>query len=451
MSVSDSGTLAWMTAAEAVKAMGEGQIGAREYVESCLAQIHREEARVQAWTYLDREFALSRAQALDEYRRQGKPLGPLHGVPVGLKDIIDTGDMPTENGTVLHAGRQPTDDATVVARLRQAGALILGKTVTTELATYAPGKTRNPRNPDHTPGGSSSGSAAAVAAGMVPVALGTQTNGSVIRPASYCGVYGFKPTRGLISRHGILRQSRVLDQVGVFARDLRDLALVTEQLMGFDENDPAMRPLPHPHLVRSLAEDPPFPPKLAFVKTPVWEQAEKETREAFAELAEHLGESVEEVPIGDSFRGAWDALKLIMEADIARSYRHEYQRGRDQISRSLREQIERGQKVLASEYNDAVDSIEGYYNALDNMRLDYDAIVTPATTGTAPRGLESTGSPVFCSLWTLCGMPALSLPLMQGENGLPLGVQLVGFRGEDGRLLRTARWLERRAREPVAG
>jgi len=451
MSMSGSGTLAWMTAAEAVKAMLEGQISAEEYAESCLAQIEREEGRVQAWAYVDREFALSRARALDEHRREGKPLGPLHGVPVGIKDIIDTDDMPTEDGTVLHAGRQPTDDATVVARLRQAGALILGKTVSTEMATYSPGKTRNPRNPDHTPGGSSSGSAAAVAAGMVPVALGTQTNGSVIRPAAYCGVYGFKPTRGLISRHGILRQSRVLDQVGVFARDLHDIALTTEQLMGFDDNDPATRPRPRPQLVRALAEEPPFAPKLAFVKTPMWDQAEAETQAAFSELADHLGESMEEVPLGASFRGAWDALKVIMEADIASSYRHEYQRGRDQLSRSLREQIERGQRVLAGEYNDAVDSIDGYYNALDGMRLDYDAVVTPATTGTAPRGLESTGSPVFCSLWTLCGMPALSLPLMEGENGLPLGVQLVGFRGADARLLRTARWMQGQVRERAGG
>jgi len=449
--MSDSGTLAWMTAHEAVGAMREGQISALEYAEACLAQIEREEERVQAWAYLDREFARSRARGLDQHRQEGKPLGPLHGVPVGIKDIIDTDDMPTEDGTALHAGRQPTEDATVVARLRQAGALILGKTVTTELATYSPGKTRNPHNPEHTPGGSSSGSAAAVAAGMVPVALGTQTNGSVIRPAAYCGVFGFKPTRGLISRHGILRQSRVLDQVGMFARDLRDIALTTEQLMGFDENDPATRPRPHPQLLRTLAEEPPFPPKLAFIKTPLWEQAEAETREAFAELAEHLGESLEEVPIGGSFRGAWDALRVIMEADIARSYRHDYQRGRDQLSQSLREQIERGQRVLASEYNDAVDGMEGYYQALEEIRLDFDAIVTPATTGTAPRGLESTGSPVFCSLWTLCGMPALSLPLMQGANGLPLGVQLVGFRGEDARLLRTARWLVRQVREPAAG
>lgn len=451
MSVSDSGTLAWITAHEAVGALREGQISAAEYAEACLAQIEREEERVRAWAYLDREFARSRARALDQHRQEGKALGPLHGVPVGIKDIIDTDDMPTEDGTPLHAGRQPTEDATVVARLRQAGALILGKTVTTEMATYAPGKTRNPRNPAHTPGGSSSGSAAAVAAGMVPVALGTQTNGSVIRPAAYCGVYGFKPTRGLISRHGILRQSRVLDQVGVFARDLRDIALTAEQLMGFDEHDAATQPRPRPQLLRMLAEEPPFPPRLAFIKTPRWDEAEAETREAFGELAEHLGEGLEEVPIGGSFRGAWDALQVIMEADIARSYRHEYQRGRDQLSRSLRDQIERGQRVLASEYNDAVDSIEGYYGALEEIRLDFDAIVTPATTGTAPPGLESTGSPVFCSLWTLCGMPALSLPLMQGANGLPLGVQLVGFRGEDARLLRTAHWLVRRLQEPAAG
>src|SRR5690606_37438361 len=181
------------------------------------------------------------ARERDAWRREGRPLGPLHGIPVGVKDIMDTADMPTENGTVLHAGRMPAQDAAVVARLRAAGAVILGKTVTTECATYTPGKTRNPHNPAHTPAGSSSGSAAAVAAGMVPLALGSQTNGSVIRPAAFCGTYGFKPTHGLISRHGILKLSRALDHVGVFARTLEDIAVVCEPLAGGDERDPDTR------------------------------------------------------------------------------------------------------------------------------------------------------------------------------------------------------------------
>ncbi len=221
-----------MTAAQAVGAIRDGQISSEELVASCLERIDEVEETVQAWTYLERDYAMKQARKADLARKSGIPLGPLHGVPVGIKDIFDTDDMPTEDGTVLHAGRRPVSDATAVAQLREAGAVIMGKTVTTELAVYGPGKTRNPHNPEHTPGGSSSGSAAAVAAQMVPLALGTQTNGSVIRPAAYCGVVGYKPTRGLISRTRVLRQSPPLDTVGVFARTVEDAALAAETIMG---------------------------------------------------------------------------------------------------------------------------------------------------------------------------------------------------------------------------
>src|SRR5262249_30046225 len=208
--------------------------------------------------------ALEQARAADERKRSGQQIGPLHGVPVGLKDIIDTADMPTENGCALHKGRTPREDAAVVTRLRAAGAVILGKTVSTECAYYSPGKTRNPWNPEHTPGGSSSGSAAAVAASMVPLALGSQTNGSVIRPAAFCGVYGFKPTHGLIARSGILQLSRTLDHVGLFARSLDDIALLAEELVGYHEADPDTCPrarLPFRPISR---QEPPIQPQLAF-------------------------------------------------------------------------------------------------------------------------------------------------------------------------------------------
>ena len=230
----DATRLEWLSAADAARAIREGSISSEQLIDACLARINAVEPAVQAWQYLDPVHARAQARALDEHRRAGEPLGPLHGVPVGVKDIIDTADMPTENGTVLHAGRTPWRDATVVAMLRAAGAVIMGKTVTTECATYAPGKTRNPHHREHTPGGSSSGSAAAVAAGMVPLALGSQTNGSLIRPAAFCGLYGFKPTHGLIPRHGILKLSRALDHVGVLARTLEDIALVCEPLVGGD-------------------------------------------------------------------------------------------------------------------------------------------------------------------------------------------------------------------------
>ena len=400
------------------------------------------DARVQAWAFLDPEHALAQARAADDVRLSGQPVGPLHGVPVGIKDIIDTADMPTENGSVLHAGRTPSRDATVVARLRGAGAVILGKTVTTEFATYTPGKTRNPHDPEHTPGGSSSGSAAAVAAGMVPLALGSQTNGSVIRPASFCGVWGFKPTHGLIPRHGILALSRTLDHVGLFARGVEDLALLAEQLVGHDERDPDTRPRARLPFVEVAAGEPPLPPMLALVKTPLWERADAETKEAFAELVEHLGDRVEELELFPSAAEAWQWHRTIMEAEMAANLEREWETGRDRLSESLRAQLARGREVRALDYQRARARIRPVQDSfLELFEQRYDAILTPAAPGTAPPGLASTGDPAFCTLWTLCGMPAVSVPLMQGAAGLPLGVQLVGPREGDARLLRTARWL----------
>jgi Asp-tRNA(Asn)/Glu-tRNA(Gln) amidotransferase A subunit family amidase len=229
-------------AVAAARQIRDGKISSDELTRACLARIEAREPEVQAWAFLDPEHALRQARAADEWRKRGRPLGPLHGLPVGVKDIIDTADMPTENGTVLHKGRMPRHDAAAVRMLRAAGAVILGKTVTTECAYFSPGKTRNPRNIEHTPGGSSSGSAAAVAAGMVPAAIGSQTAGSVIRPASFCGVYGYKPTHGLIPRTGVLTLSRALDHVGCFSRSVEDLALLAEVLTGYDEGDPDTRP-----------------------------------------------------------------------------------------------------------------------------------------------------------------------------------------------------------------
>jgi Asp-tRNA(Asn)/Glu-tRNA(Gln) amidotransferase A subunit family amidase len=437
----DSSQLSWLSATDAARAIRDGAIGAVELIEACLARVREVDEAVQAWAFLDVEFALRQARALDELRAEGKPLGPLHGVPVGIKDIIDTADMPTEDGTVLHAGRMPESDATVVSLLRDAGAVIMGKTVTTELATYSPGKTRNPHNPGHTPGGSSSGSAAAVAAGMVPLAIGSQTNGSVIRPAAFCGVYGFKPTHGLIPRHGVLRQSRTLDQLGVFARTIEDVALITEQIVGYDERDPATQPRARIPFTTVAAEEPPLPPLLAFVKTPVWERAEDEMKEALAELTAELGDRIEEVELPGSAREAWDWHRTIMECEMAASFDLEWEKGRDRLSESLRNQLARGREVRALDYQKALARIPLLNDGFEEMFLRYDAILTPAAPGAAPRGLSSTGDPVFCTLWTLCGMPALNLPLMRGANGLPLGVQLVGKRGDDARLLRTARWL----------
>jgi Asp-tRNA(Asn)/Glu-tRNA(Gln) amidotransferase A subunit family amidase len=430
-----------MTAAEAAASIRAGEMTSEELVRSCLGRIDELEPAVGAWAHLDPDLALRQAAAADSERRSGMSLGPLHGVPVGVKDIFDTKDMPTEHGTVLHAGRTPARDATAVALLRQAGAVILGKTVTAELAVYTPGKTRNPHDPERTPGGSSSGSAAAVAAKMVPLALGTQTNGSIIRPASYCGVCGYKPSFGLISRHRVLAQSRLLDQVGLFARSLADLALCAEPLMNYDAADPDLRPRMSPTLNQTLSQEPPMPPRLAFVRTPVWEEADADVREGFGELCAHLGDRIEEVVLSSPFEQAVGWHRTIMETDLAVSLHREYARGGDKLSGRLREMIECGRRHRAIDYKQAISQSAILRAELSGIFADFDAILTPAATGEAPVGIESTGSPVFCTLWTLCGLPTLSLPLLQGSNGMPIGVQLVAERGDDARLVRTGRWL----------
>jgi Asp-tRNA(Asn)/Glu-tRNA(Gln) amidotransferase A subunit family amidase len=368
-------------------------------------------------------------------------LGPLHGLPVGIKDIIDTLDMPTEDGTVLHSGRQPTQDAAVVSRLKQAGAVILGKTVTTELAVFAPGKTTNPHDPARTPGGSSSGSAAAVASGMVPLALGSQTNGSVIRPAAFCGAVGYKPSFGRISRYGVLRVSQSLDTLGVFARTVEDAALAADTLFGYDAFDTATRPLARPGLFDMSRSDPPLPPRIAFVRSPVWEQAEQDTRDALAELVEELGGLVSEVELSPRFEAAIEWHRIIMETELARSFAPEYERGRDRLTEILVGMIERGRGELAVDYVDALAQRDELRTALADVFDEYDVILTPSARGEAPVGLDSTGSPIFCTLWSYLGLPAISLPLLQGSHGMPMGVQLVGAAEDDARLLRSARWL----------
>jgi Asp-tRNA(Asn)/Glu-tRNA(Gln) amidotransferase A subunit family amidase len=436
--------LHWLSASDAACLIREGRVSSEQLVEACLERVREIDGEVQAWTFLDPDHALVQARAADGWRLEGRPTGPLHGVPVGIKDIIDTADMPTERGSALYAGHTPSRDATVVAMLRAAGAVIMGKTVTTEFATSTPGKTRNPLNVEHTPGGSSSGSAAAVAAGMAPLALGSQTNGSTIRPASFCGVYGFKPTHGLIPRHGMLTLSRTLDHVGLFARTVEDIALLASQLAGHDERDPDTRPRARIPFVEVAAEAPPLPPMFAFVKTPCWDRAEGETKEAFAELIGHLGDRVEEMELFPSAAEAWEWHRTIMEAEMAANLEREWDKGRDRLSDSLQAQIERGRRVSALDYQRTVRRIRPMHETFVELFAQrYDAILTPAAPGTAPQGLASTGDPSFCTLWTLCGMPAISVPLMQSSNTLPIGVQLVGPREGDARLLRTARWLVR--------
>ena len=433
--------LADLSASQLVGMIERGEITSTELVEACLARIEAKEDTVGAWAHLDPDFARRQAANCDELHASGVPTGPLHGIPVGIKDIFDTADLPTENGTVLSKGRRPDDDSTAVRLLRAAGAVIMGKTVTTELAMYAPGKTRNPHDPERTPGGSSSGSAAAVAAGMVPLAIGTQTNGSIIRPASFCGVVGFKPTHGRISRAGALALSRTLDHVGVFARTLEDIALISDCLMIHDPADPDTKPSAAPRLSQIVSEEPPFEPRFAFVKSPIWDRAEPDAQEAFGELHEFLGEQSEEVPLPEPFDNAIDNHRKIMCADLARYLSGYVARDVTKLSDVLRGMIEEGETIKAIDFNECVDMRVHLANWVKSLGEEFDAILTPATCGEAPKGLNATGDPAFCSTWTYLGVPAVTIPLMEGANGMPIGVQLIGPRNDDARLLRTARWL----------
>lgn len=429
-----------LSAVELRDRLASGAVRAVELVEACLARIAKLEPEVQAWAWLDGEAAVEQAKRLDQWRQSGRPVGPLHGLPVGLKDVIDTKGIPTENGTPIDAGRVPAQDAWIVARLRAAGAIILGKTVTTECAFMHPGKTKNPHDAGHTPGGSSQGSAAAVAAGMVSLAIGTQTGGSVIRPAAYCGVVGMKPSYGLIPRTGILMQSPFLDTVGVFARSVEDCAMLAEVLAGHDPADPATEAVPMPRMLSVAQAKAPVTPTFAFVRPPGWEQADPEMQAAMEELAAVLGDQCFEAPLS-GFEDVAAIRARINFAEMSKCYYGLERRGRDQMSDVLRAALDEGKGVLARDYLSALDWRVLMNAALDEIFDRCDAIICPAAQGPAPKGLGSTGNALFSGLWTLAGVPAVTLPVFASSAGLPMGLQLVGRRGDDARLLRTARWL----------
>ena len=419
--------------------LASGAIKAVELVEACIARIEAREPEVQAWAWFDPDFARHQARALDAHRQTGRPVGPLHGLPVALKDVIDTAKIPTENGCALDQGRVPIKDAAVVERLKAAGAVIMGKTVTTELAFMQAGKTRNPHNLAHTPGGSSSGSAAAVADGMVPLAVGTQTGGSVIRPASYCGVTGYKPSFGAIPRTGVLMQSPTLDTVGVFARTPADAALLSEVLMGHDAGDKSTTPQPTPALLSITQSKPLVTPNFALVKPPGWDEADPQLHGAFDELCEALGDQVFEATLPKAFEEAAEVRERINLAEMARYY-YRYGKQIDTLGPRTQEALNKGNTTLARDYLAALDWPDVLYAGLDEIFERCDAILCPAATGPAPEGLEFTGNAIFNGLWTLTGVPAVTVPAFTAENGLPMGVQMVAARGQDARLLRTANW-----------
>lgn len=433
--------LVTLPVAELRARLASGALSASDLVEACIARVTANEPEVGAWAWFDADHARKQAVARDMYRKSGRTVGPLHGLPVGLKDIIDTTQMPTGNGLPGDEGRVPLEDSWVAERLKSAGAIIMGKTVTTQLAYMHPGKTRNPRNPAHTPGGSSSGSAAAVADGMVPLAVGTQTGGSVIRPASFCGVTGFKPSFGAIPRRGVLMQSPTLDTLGVFANDPLGAAIAAEVLFGQDDSDSATVLRPAPRLYDTAITEPPLAPVFAFVRPPGWDEADADTKDAFSELVEALGDQVFEVDLPPVFEQAATERRRINFAEMARYYHRYWRDAKDTLAPITVEALEEGNATLARDYLAALDWKPVLNAALDEVFTRCDAILCPAAHGPAPEGLEFTGNPLFAGLWTFCGTPAISLPLLTASNGLPMGVQLVGPRENDGRLLRTARWL----------
>ncbi len=436
-----TGSLLTLTATQAREKMVRGELTAEAYVGACLDAIAAREREIEAWVVCDPQHALAQARALDKARAAGKTPGPLFGLPVGIKDIIDTADMPTQNGCALYEGHQPDKDAFCVAQIRAADGVIIGKTVTTELANTCPNKTRNPHNALHTPGGSSSGSAAAVGAQTIPLALGTQTGGSVIRPGSFCGIHALKPTLGLISRRGATLQSHTLDTIGVYGRSIEDLALIADAMSAHDPDDPVSFTRDRPRLSVALASAKQGPLRLAFFKSPAWDEAEPAAQEALSGFVRALGGAAQEVEI-PAMADVRAHHANVMGAENVAYYGPLLARSPEKLSANITERLRESAKITAGDYIRSVNAREPMYAEVAKVLSRYDAIVTLSACGPAPKGLETTGNPVFNAMWTYLGVPCVSLPLLT-VAGMPVGVQLVGARREDGRLLATARALER--------
>ena len=334
--------------------IAEGLVSSEEIVRSCLNLITATDETIKAWAYLDPEGAIAQAQMMDALRQKNRMYGSLHGIPVGIKDIFDVAGLPCEYGSALHTGRVPENDCTVVSKLREAGAVIMGKTVTAEFAVRTPGATVNPHDVTRTPGGSSSGSAAAVAAGHVPLAIGSQTNGSVIRPAAYCGVFGFKPSFGLVSRSGVFQTSKNLDHVGVFARSLEDVAIVSDALIGYDINDPATHTRPKSSLLKGCQQEVPIEPNFAYFTLPYTDRLSEDTRNGLAELVELLGQQVDEIPLPDSYANIIGHHNTIHEYELYTNLAADYEAHREKFSDMISEMLEKGKSHSADQYAESV-------------------------------------------------------------------------------------------------
>ena len=417
---------AWQAAA----LLARRELTAVELTRACLERVAEREGEVRAFAHLDADAALAEARALDA----GPLRGPLHGLPLGVKDLFDSADRPTAYGSALYAGHRPAADAAALALCREAGALLLGKTVSTEFAYFHPGPTRNPHRLDHTPGGSSSGSAAAVADRMLPLALGTQTAGSIIRPAAYCGVVGYKPSLGRVPRAGVKSLSETLDTVGGFGRSVRDVALLGAVLA----SDPRLAaPLDGPA------------PRIGLCRTPQWPAADADVRRAWDEAVRVLAPqavALAEVALPGGTPDLVALQKAVMAFEMARSLSHERVRHRDALSERLRALLDEGMAIPAAAHADHLTQTEAARRAAAALFQRCDVLLAPSASGAAPAGLGATGDPLFCRGWTLLGLPCVHLPFASGQGGLPVGLQLVGRHGEDRRLLVAADWCLARLR-----
>lgn len=413
-------------------ALSAGELRSEELVQACLDRIAVREEEVGAWQYIDPDAAIRQARVHDEERDRGQAAGVLHGLPVAFKDVIDTRDIVTTYGSAIYRDHRPVLDAACVALARRAGALVMGKTVTTEFAARPPGKTANPHDRSRTPGGSSSGSVAAVADHMVPLAIGTQTVGSTIRPAAYCGIHGYKPSFGLLSFSGVRHLAESFDTLGLFARSLDDLELFRTALLSLPEH--------------AASDMPSQPPRIAFCRTPLWGKADETTR-ALVEGAVHklseAGAQIEEVTLPDEFANAEELIWSIVHFEMARNLADEYERSRDGLSEWAQAKIEAAFGMPLTQYLKLLSDVERWRGLGRELLGGFDAVLTPAAPGEAPKGLDDTGPPTFQVIWHLLQMPALTLPAFTGPHGLPIGLQLIGQVRADDRLFSVGRWVER--------
>ena len=425
----------------------DAQITSYEVCEKYIERIDKFEKDIKAWAHFDKKILLEKATEADENRRSGKPIGPLHGVPIAVKDIIGTVDMPTECGTVIRKGKSYSQNAEIIDLLHSSGAIVMGKTTTSELAYLGPPSTTNPHDETRTPGGSSSGSAASVASFMAPASIGSQTGGSVIRPASYCGVVGYKPSYGLISRNGVLRTSYSLDHIGIFGRKVEDVALLAKVLIKKDKFDPATINYSAENILTETKKGPIFEPKFIFYKTDHWKILDKKSRESFEYFIKSFKKNVEVFDTPSYFKDIHKYHQIIHETDLANNFSIYFKKFKKKLSKYMVDAITRGNKYSAKEYAEAIDFMKRSYESYKEVFEDYHGVLSPSSPGVAPKGLKSTGTAEFNKVWSYMGTPCISLPLLEGENNLPLGVQLIGDKYDDHRFLGVANWLEKQCQE----